>query len=51
MSCGRCAKVRAHLPQSIRARLEAVERRIEQARQDERRRRREAQVNGASRSV
>lgn len=51
MSCGRCAKVRAHLPEAIRARLEAVERRIEQARREERRRRREVQVDAASRSV
>lgn len=28
MSCGSCAKVRAHLPAAIRARLEAVEARM-----------------------
>jgi hypothetical protein len=28
MSCGGCAKVRAHLPAAIRARLEAVEARM-----------------------
>jgi hypothetical protein len=29
MGCKTCARVRAHLPSSIRARLEEVERRIE----------------------
>jgi hypothetical protein len=29
MSCATCAKVRAHLPAAIRARLEEVERRME----------------------
>lgn len=33
MSCGTCAKVRAHMPQAIRRRLEILERRMAEKKQ------------------